>query len=66
MHKYNTLDSLLDLWREIQLPVVRADLFRLLYVFAEGGVYVDSDMAAIVPIDSWLFESEWADETLHT
>ena len=35
-------------------PVERADLFRYLVVYLEGGVYADLDTAAAAPLSGWL------------
>ena len=30
------------------------DLFRYLYIYENGGIYADSDILNIKPIDQWL------------
>jgi mannosyltransferase OCH1-like enzyme len=35
-------------------PAMKADMFRLAYIWQNGGVYVDADDSCVVPLDSWL------------
>lgn len=35
-------------------PVLKSDVFRYLWIMLEGGVYSDSDTAAVRPIREWL------------
>lgn len=36
--KFRDIPELLDFWKQLSLPVLRANLFRYMVLFAEGGV----------------------------
>lgn len=48
------LPEALALYDDLALSVLRADLFRYIVLFAEGGVYADVDMECLRPLDRFL------------
>lgn len=46
--------QLLPLYRALERPVERADLFRYAVLWRDGGVYADLDAVCLAPIDAWL------------
>lgn len=46
--------DIVGVWDELKLPIAKADLFRYLILFQEGGVYTDLDTTNIVSIDEWI------------
>jgi hypothetical protein len=52
----DTLDvaRLRDIWRELASPAARANLVRLIVLFLEGGVYLDTDTLTLRPLDPLL------------
>ena len=38
----------------LTVQIIRSDLFRLMILFAEGGIYSDSDTICLKPIVNWL------------
>jgi alpha 1,6-mannosyltransferase len=47
---------LLSLFNELQITVMRADLFRYLVVYKFGGFYADVDTLCLKPLDTWVTE----------
>lgn len=45
---------LIDLYENLPLPILRADLFRYLAVYRFGGIYADVDMECLQPFDRFL------------
>ncbi|PYH49877.1 glycosyltransferase family 32 protein [Aspergillus saccharolyticus JOP 1030-1] len=43
-----------DLYQKIQVPIIRADLLRLLILYADGGIWSDLDVTCEVPIAEWI------------
>ena len=46
--------TLLSFWRDLNAPVLRAELVRYLTMLARGGVFSDVDTTCIKPIDEWI------------
>ncbi|KAH8690291.1 hypothetical protein BGW36DRAFT_433242 [Talaromyces proteolyticus] len=46
--------ELVALYNDLDDVILRADLLRLLCMWADGGVYSDIDTECLVPIDRWL------------
>jgi inositol phosphorylceramide mannosyltransferase catalytic subunit len=46
------------LYRSLARPVQRADLFRYLVIYLEGGLYADMDMYCFKPLDPLMKETE--------
>lgn len=46
--------ELLLVYDKMPLPVMKADLWRYLIVYENGGVYADVDTSCSVPIDQWM------------
>lgn len=43
-----------DLYQQIQVPIIRADLLRLLILYADGGIWSDLDVTCEAPIAEWI------------
>jgi mannosyltransferase OCH1-like enzyme len=48
--------DLVDLYREIDITIIKADLLRYLILYAEGGVYADIDVEALRPVERFIPE----------
>lgn len=46
--------NLVALYTDLDDVILRADLLRLLCMWADGGVYSDIDTECLVPIDNWI------------
>lgn len=46
--------ELVETYRNLTIPIVKADILRYLLLFVEGGVYNDLDITCHVPIDNWV------------
>jgi hypothetical protein len=44
----------LNTFLDLKVPIVKADLLRILILYADGGVYADLDVACETPVDSWI------------
>ncbi|KAH7275720.1 alpha-1,6-mannosyltransferase Och1 [Fusarium solani] len=53
---YATVPEVIDAYRSLPLPVLRADFFRYLILYARGGIYTDIDTYAIQSSVRWLPE----------
>ncbi|KAL7420523.1 hypothetical protein Q5752_004473 [Cryptotrichosporon argae] len=42
-----------EAWEAAQFPVLKADLFRYLYLLVAGGIYADSDTQPVSPPSLW-------------
>ena len=51
---FASVPALVLAWAALPDVIFKADLFRLLILFAEGGVYTDSDTVCLRPIADWL------------
>ena len=45
------------MYKSVPIPVMKADIWRLLVVYTFGGVYCDVDVMCVEPISYWLNES---------
>ncbi|MCJ1307691.1 hypothetical protein MMC25_001339 [Agyrium rufum] len=43
-----------EVFRDLQDPILRADLIRYLVLLGDGGVYSDIDTRSLRPIDDWI------------
>jgi mannosyltransferase OCH1-like enzyme len=48
--------DLIELYREIDITIIKADLLRYLILYAEGGVYADIDVEALRPVNRFIPE----------
>jgi mannosyltransferase OCH1-like enzyme len=55
VHGFNRPD-LVDLYRELNITIIKADLLRYLVMYAEGGVYADIDVEALRPVNRFIPE----------
>ncbi|ETN45810.1 uncharacterized protein HMPREF1541_09643 [Cyphellophora europaea CBS 101466] len=51
----NRLD-IVYMYRELRLPIIKADMLRYLVMYVEGGVYTDIDVEALRPINKFIPE----------
>ena len=51
---YSNRSDIVDLFLRLPIPIVKADLFRLLVLVAKGGIYADIDVFCDQPISKWL------------
>jgi mannosyltransferase OCH1-like enzyme len=49
--KENCDDEIFKIYNSIKIPVSKADLFRYLYIYQEGGIYLDIKSSIVYPID---------------
>jgi mannosyltransferase OCH1-like enzyme len=54
-HGFNRPD-IVDLYRELNITIIRADLLRYLVMYAEGGVYADIDVECLRPVHRFIPE----------
>jgi len=52
--KYVAVDELPDVWQEMQSREQAADALRLALLARHGGVWVDSSLLCLQPLDEWL------------
>lgn len=45
------LDTLGRIWRTLDAPAARSNVVRLLILFAQGGIYLDTDTLTLRPLD---------------
>lgn len=48
--------DIVDLYRELNITIIRADLLRYLVMYAEGGVYADIDVECLRPVQRFIPE----------
>lgn len=48
--------DIVDLYRELNITIIKADLIRYLVMYAEGGVYADIDVECLRPIHKFIPE----------
>lgn len=48
--------DIVELYRDLKVTIVKADLLRYLVMYAEGGVYADIDVEALKPFQRWIPE----------
>ena len=49
--KENCNKDIYDLYKRIKIPVAKADFFRYLLIYKEGGIYLDIKSSMVYPID---------------
>jgi len=54
---YRAIPQVLQVYKALPLPVLKADFFRYLILLAKGGVYSDIDTVALKSIPDWM--PEW-------
>ncbi|EPS37791.1 hypothetical protein H072_8468 [Dactylellina haptotyla CBS 200.50] len=53
-HLYGSIPQVLDAFTSLPSPILKADFFRYLILFARGGIYSDIDTAALQPATKWI------------
>jgi mannosyltransferase OCH1-like enzyme len=48
--------DIVEFYRSVKLPIVKADLLRYMVMYAEGGVYADIDVEAVKPFTKFFPE----------
>lgn len=56
--------ELVEMYHNLTMPILKADILRYLLLFTEGGVYADLDITCNVPIDKWVPPSYQANSSL--
>lgn len=51
---YASIPEVLEAYEALPLPVLKADFFRYLILFARGGIYSDIDTLALQSADIWI------------
>ncbi|TLS24471.1 hypothetical protein PpBr36_08984 [Pyricularia pennisetigena] len=51
-----THPDLVELYQALTVPIFKADILRYLFLFLEGGVYLDLDVSCDRPVDEWIPE----------
>ncbi|KAM3555925.1 hypothetical protein ARSEF4850_005782 [Beauveria asiatica] len=51
---YASVPEVLEAYEALPLPVLKADFFRYLILFARGGIYSDIDTLALQSADMWI------------
>lgn len=54
---YQQVPEVIDTYETLSKPVMKADFFRYLILFARGGVYTDIDTRPLKPANGWVPES---------
>ncbi|KAH8841312.1 hypothetical protein MCOR27_001375 [Pyricularia oryzae] len=49
-----THPDLVELYQALTVPIFKADILRYLFLFVEGGVYLDLDVSCDRPIEEWI------------
>ncbi|KAF2637926.1 hypothetical protein P280DRAFT_471593 [Massarina eburnea CBS 473.64] len=55
IHGFNRPD-IIDLYKELNITIIKADLLRYLVMYAEGGVYADIDVECLRPVARFIPE----------
>ena len=53
-HLYASVPQVVDAYKALPIPVLKADFFRYLILLARGGIYSDIDTTAIQSTTDWL------------
>lgn len=53
-HLYGSIPSVLEAYQSLPKPILKADFFRYLILFARGGIYSDVDTIPLKPAPSWV------------
>ncbi|KAJ5542516.1 CAZyme family GT32 [Penicillium sp. DV-2018c] len=53
-HFYKTRPDIVEVYEALQIPILRADLFRYLVVVAEGGIWGDLDVSCEKEVTEWV------------
>lgn len=48
--------DIVDFYRTVNLPIIKADLLRYMVMYADGGVYADIDVEALKPVNRFIPE----------
>ncbi|CDR40653.1 CYFA0S05e02916g1_1 [Cyberlindnera fabianii] len=53
-HLYQTVPQVLRAYELLPKPILKADFFRYLILFARGGIYSDVDTVSLKPASTWV------------
>lgn len=53
--------DIVDLYRNINATIIKADLLRYMVMYAEGGVYADIDVEALKPVSRFIPDHRYAE-----
>ncbi|KAK9447402.1 nucleotide-diphospho-sugar transferase [Limtongia smithiae] len=51
---YSSVPDVVEAYFSMPVPILRADFFRYLILFARGGIYSDMDTVPLKPLGTWL------------
>lgn len=55
---YGSVPQVIEAFESMPLPILKADFFRYLILYARGGIYSDMDTFPLKPLDSWPSKSK--------
>ncbi|KAF2744517.1 glycosyltransferase family 32 protein [Sporormia fimetaria CBS 119925] len=61
VHGFNRPD-IVQLYKELNITIVKADLLRYLVIYAEGGVYADIDVECLRPVNRFIPTERYREE----
>lgn len=56
--------DIVELYRNINATIIKADLLRYMVMYAEGGVYADIDVEALKPVSRFIPDHRYAEEDI--
>ena len=56
--------DIVDMYRNINATIIKADLLRYMVMYAEGGVYSDIDVEALKPVARFIPDHRYAEEDI--
>ncbi|GLI80199.1 hypothetical protein PoHVEF18_008550 [Penicillium ochrochloron] len=54
LDQFAKFPDIIDIYQDLQVPILKADFLRQLILYADGGVWSDLDVTCNTPIDSWI------------
>ncbi|ROV90453.1 hypothetical protein VSDG_08433 [Cytospora chrysosperma] len=56
--------DIVEMYRNINATIIKADLLRYMVMYAEGGVYADIDVEALKPVSRFIPDHRYAEEDI--
>jgi mannosyltransferase OCH1-like enzyme len=56
--------DIVNLYRDINATIIKADLLRYMVMYAEGGVYADIDVEALKPVSKFIPDHRYAEDDI--
>lgn len=54
--QFSKFPNIIDIYTDLQVPILKADFLRQLILYADGGVWSDLDVTCHIPISAWIPE----------